>query len=203
MLRAIRPGIELGLIAQSPRFTRPTATRWRHLDIGRILQLASVAPAIRENGIQHLYLTPYDMEYWTLPGTERKVMLPNWQRMQPIFYSLMTPSELNSGTRAPIRVEIVNGTGNPDMALLAADNLAWYGFWPDIVEADGEEQERTTMTYFGSELKGMFAYLLSFVFDQREGDIELAPDVESEASYRVVLADRDPCVNRLLAPRSG
>ena len=174
------------------------------LDIGRILQLASVAPAIRENGIQHLYLTPYDMEYWTLPGTERKVMLPNWQRMQPIFYSLMTPSELNSGTRAPIRVEIVNGTGNPDMALLAADNLAWYGFWPDIVEADGEEQERTTITYFGSELKGMFAYLLSFVFDQREGDIELAPDVESEASYRVVLgADYDPCVNRLLAPRGG
>jgi len=206
MLTAIfDQGIELGLIAQVPTlYETYRDTVETDLDIGRILQLASVAPAIRENGIQHLYLTPYDMEYWTLPGTERKVMLPNWQRMQPIFYSLMTPSELNSGTRAPIRVEIVNGTGNPDMALLAADNLAWYGFWPDIVEADGEEQERTTITYFGSELKGMFAYLLSFVFDQREGDIELAPDVESEASYRVVLgADYDPCVNRLLAPRGG
>lgn len=206
MLRAIfDQGIELGLITQAPTlYETYRDTVETDLDIGRILQLASVAPAIRENGIQHLYLTPYDMAYWTLPGTERKVMLPNWERMQPIFYSLMSPSELNSGTRAPIRVEIVNGTGNPDMALLAADNLAWYGFWPEIVEADGEEQETTTITYFGSELKGTFAYLLSYVFDRREGNIELAPDVESEANFRVVLgADYDPCINRLLAPRGG
>ena len=130
------------------------------------------------------------------------VQLPRWENMQYTFYQLFSPPALHSGSRAPIFVEVLNGTNNPELALLAADNLAWHGFVPVISDADRHDYESTTISYYGNNLKGAFDELLSWTFHQRSGDIELIPDTPYEYDYRVVLgADYDPCVNRLFAPK--
>ena len=112
------------------------------------------------------------------------------------------PPALNRATRPPITVEVLNGTSNPDLPLLAADNLAWYGFEPVINYDDIGNQSETTVEYYAQNFKGSFDWLLSWIFDKGTEEIELVPDTPSETNYRVVLGnDYDPCRPQLFAPQ--
>jgi hypothetical protein len=206
VLRALfHKGLDFDLIPQIPElYSTYKDVVETDLDIGRILQLASVAPAVRENDIQQLYIVGNQLQPWAVPDSvpPMNVQLPRWENMQFTFNRLFNPPALNTASRAPIFVEVVNGTDNPDLAVLAADNLAWYGFAPVITEADGDDYEETSISYYGSNLKGSFDVLLSWIFDQRSNDIELVPDTPYDYDYRVVLgADYDPCINHLFSPR--
>lgn len=209
LLRAmLNQGVDLGLVAQVPTlYSTFQDTVETDMDIGRILQIAALAPAIRENGVQNLYLAG-KMESWTLPESNAQVLLPVWEgdnKMRDTFQRLFLPPALNRAERAPITVEIVNATGNPDMALLAADNLAWYGFVPVITEALSEEAEATTtLEYFAPNFKGSYNWLSSWIFSMDQEEIELVTDVGNYPyDYRVILGeDYDPCVNQFFAPQS-
>lgn len=206
VLRAIlHHGLDLNLVPQIPElYSTYRDMVETDMDIGRILQLASIAPAVRDNDIQQLYIVGSQLQPWAVPDANppMNVQLPRWENMRFTFYRLFNPPALNSGARAPIFVEIVNHTGNPDMAVLAADNLAWYGFAPVIAETqDNEEVESTSISYYGDNFKGSFDVLLSWIFSQRSQDIELVEDTPYDYEYRVVLgADYDPCINHLFAP---
>ena len=138
LLRALlNQGVDLGLVAQAPAlwssFSDSVET---DMDIGRLLQVASLAPAIRENGVQNLYLLG-KTEPWIVPDSNAQVQLPVWEgpdKMQQTFQRLFLPPALNKAARAPITVEVVNASGNPEMGRLAAENLAWYGFAPVLSE---------------------------------------------------------------------
>jgi hypothetical protein len=176
------------------------------MDIGRMLQIASLAPGIRENGIQNLYLLG-KTEPWIVPETNAQVQLPVWEgpgKMQETFQRLFLPPALNKASRAPIVVEIINASGNEQMAQLAAENLAWYGFVPQIGEDEPSPEEKTTLTYFGPNFKGSYDWLISWVFHLGRDDIILNDqDTKYEYDYRVVLGeDFDPCLNDLFAPQA-
>lgn len=205
LLRALfNYGVDVNLIPQLPAlYDAYKETVETDIDIGRMLQLASIAPAVRENGIQHLYIVGDQLQPWAEPNSGAHVQLPKWEdEMEETFYRLFTPPALNSGLREPVYVEVVNGTDNPELALLAADNLAWYGFVPVIAEADRNDYERTTVSYYADNFKSSFDWLLSWIFSKRQDEIELVPDTPYEYDYRVVLgADYNPCVNQLSAPQ--
>jgi LCP family protein required for cell wall assembly len=150
LLRAmLNQGVDLDMVGQVPElYATYQDTVKTDLDIGRILQLASLAPAIRENGVQNLYLVGDQLQPWREPVTDSAVQLPVWENMQNTFARLFIPPTLNRASRPPITVEIVNATGNPEMAALAADNLAWYGFVPVINETEQPVAQTTTMEYF-------------------------------------------------------
>ena len=123
--------------------------------------------------------------------------------MEDTFARLFRPPNLSRATRPPITVEIINATGNPDMARLAADNLAWYGFAPVISDAQPETTENvaTTLTYFGPNFKGSYDWLISWVMHQNLSDIVLNDEDPSAYNYRVILGtDFNPCINQLFAP---
>ncbi len=204
LLRAIfNKGLDLNMVPQAPAlYNAFRDTVDTNMDIGRILQLAALAPAVRENGIQHLYIVGDQLQPWVVPENGAQVQLPQWESMQNTFYSLLQPPALNRATRAPILVEIVDGADNPDLARLAAENLAWYGFVPEITSTADEEVEETTIAYYAPNNKGSFDWLLSFVMHQRASDIELITDQPYDYDYRIVIGnDFDPCVNQLFAPR--
>ncbi len=255
VLRAMfNQGLDLGLLTQVPTlWSTYRESVETDLDIGRILQLASLAPAIRNNGIQNLYLTgktqswSYSISTNPTPEVEQvsedevtnensatgesgeanennetnengeinqngetgqndentitiSALLPIWEgpdMMAETFARLYKPPSLNRATRAPITVEIVNATGNPDMALLAADNLAWYGFVPIISEAQPENTENvaTTVTYYGPNLKGSFYELIAFVFNMLPEQVGINDEESLATNYRVILgADYNPCI---------
>lgn len=202
LLRAmLNQGVDLNLLPQIP-------TLWEtyrdsvetDLDIGRILQLAALAPAVRENGVQNLYVVPNkDVISWTVPETNAAVQLPVWEELQDNFQRLFLPPALNRATRPPLVVEVINGTTNPDLGRLAAENLAWHGFAPVLGTADRQDYATTTLTYYGSSLKGSYDWLIGWIINR---PVELVSDAPYEYDYRVVLgADYNPCRPELFAPQ--
>jgi hypothetical protein len=176
------------------------------VDIGRLLQIASLAPAIRENGVQNLYLLG-KTEPWVVPGSDAQVQLPVWEgpdKMQQTFQRLFLPPALNNAASAPITVEIVNASGQPQMARLAAENLAWYGFAPVISEEVPDKiLDETTLTFYAPNFKGSYDWLISWVVDLPREQIALEADEDDFAyDYRLVLGEQyDPCLNPFYAPQ--
>jgi polyisoprenyl-teichoic acid--peptidoglycan teichoic acid transferase len=214
LLRAIfNTGLDLNLLPQVPTlynsFNQMVAT---DLDIGRILQLAAIAQAVRDNGIQHLYLAGRGESMTANPYGY--LILPIWEEdeeeeessgrgMAEVFAQLFQPPALNRATRAPLYVEIINGTGNPDMARLAADNLAWYGFVPIISDPAPDPVALTRLELFAQNDKGAFPRLLAWIFGRWAGHIQIVPDTPYEYNYRVTLGqDYNPCLNMFYAPQS-
>ncbi|HSH04958.1 MAG TPA: LCP family protein [Anaerolineae bacterium] len=203
ILRAIlEKGVEADLLDQIP-------TLWvtyrdivdTDMDIGRALQLAPMAYEVEENGLQHIYLVGDNLIPWTVPTTGASVQLPNWEKMEETLGYMFEPPALSSVYRSPITVEIVNGTGNEDMGALAAENLAWQGFIPEVTETLAEPVDYTTITYYGPNWKGSFNWMIAWVFDQYRGQLILESEERYEYNYRVVLGeDFDPCRPQLFAP---
>lgn len=197
-------GVDLNLIAQAP-------TLWNtykdvvqtDIDIGRLLQFATLAPAVRQNGVQHLYLVR-GIQPWRTPDGA-SVQLPIWEgegNFAETFTRLYRPPALNRATRPPITVQIVNASGNPDMALLAADNLAWYGFIPLISEDTPEPEATTRLEYFRDNFKDAYDWLISWIFARRRSQIEMVAEPDVTYQYRVTLGqDYNPCLNQFRQPQ--
>ena len=200
----LNQSVDLGLVARAPElwstFNEVVET---DMDIGRILQMASIAPGVRENGVQHLYLAG-KMQAWTVPESGAAVQLPVWEgddMMYDTFRRLLLPPALNRADRAPITVEVINASQYPAQALLAADNLAWYGFVP-VIGVAREPQDRTEMTYFGENFKGSYDWLFAWVMGKPRDSIQLL-DEEGATNYRVVIGnDYNPCRPAFEAPQA-
>ena len=205
LLRAMfTQGVDLGLITEFPRLWNTYQDYVEtDMDIGRILQLAALAPAIRENGIQHLYLANRTQP-WITPGGAQ-VQLPIWEgqnAMAETFSRLYLPPALNMAERPPIEVEIINATDNPDLSWLAVDNLAWHGFTPIIGEPAPDDHTETQLRYYKPNFKGSYDWLISWVFDVRQSQIELVDDKTFAYDYQVILGnDYNPCRPQLSAPQ--
>ncbi|MBE2223267.1 MAG: LCP family protein [Anaerolineae bacterium] len=205
LLRAMfNQGLDLGLLSELPTLWNTYRnTVDTDMDIGKMLQLATLAPAVRENGIQNLYLAG-KTESLVTPGGAA-VQIPKWEgqgMMAETFQQLFQPPALNRAARPPITVEIINATGNPDMGLLAADNLSWFGFAPVFGSATDETVENTQISYYKPNFKESYDWLIAWIFDEKTAEIELASDDDYEYDYRVVLGeDYDPCRPQLYAPQ--
>lgn len=201
VLRAIfNRGLDRDLIARLPELWE--AYRYEvetDLTLPVMLQLATLAPDVRENGIQHLYLPPAALRAWTSPGGG-SVQLLQWPAAEPVLARLMQPPLLNHATRPPITVEVV--TPYEFTYRLAAETLAWHGFAPVRAEPDGEMPGRTQVTYFGENRKGSFDWLLGWLVDVNPERIILEPAPgASDFNYRVVLGyNYDSCRPELEIP---
>ncbi|KAA3658856.1 MAG: LytR family transcriptional regulator [Chloroflexi bacterium] len=205
LLRAMfTQGVDVGLITEFPKLWDTYQDYVEtDMDIGRLLQLASLAPAIRENGIQHLYLANRTIP-WMTPGGAQ-VQLPMWEgqnAMKETFSRLYLPPALNMAEGPSIEVEIINATDNPDLAWLAADNLAWHGFVPVFGEDDPDDDAVTALRYYKPNFKGSYDWLISWIFEVRQSQIELVDDKTFEYDYQVIIGnDYDPCRPQLSAPQ--
>lgn len=206
ILRAMfNQGLDLNLLPQVPALWNTYKEKVEtDIDIGLILQLAALAPQIRENGIQNLYLGG-KVESWIVPSSGAQVLLPIWNgddMVQETMARLFQPPALNRANRAPITVEIINATDNPDLALLAADNLALHGFVPVISPDKPQNSIQTQIRYYGDNFKGSYDWLLSWIFNAYRSSIELVTDEPGYPyNYRVVLGENyNPCRPELYAP---
>lgn len=206
LLRAmLDQGVDLGLATQVPAlWSAFQNTVDTDMDIGRLLQLAALAPSIRENGVQNLYLAG-KTQSWAAPPSGASVQLPIWEgdgMMQETFTRLFLPPALNRATQPPIYVEVINASGNPDLSALAADNLAWQGFVPIVTETR-DPQSTTMLSYYGPNLKGAYGWLLSWIFARREADIVINEANDSFSyNYQVILGqDYNPCRPQMSTPQ--
>jgi LCP family protein required for cell wall assembly len=187
-------GLDLELLAQAPAlwdsFKGGVET---DMPLSEILSLAPLAPAIRENGVQHLALPPAALRGWTVPESGASVQLLQWSAAERVFELLLQPPALNRATRPPIVVDVV--TDNWVWYRQTAENLAWFGFTPTATIVDTMPSDRTQLTYYGDNFKGSFNWLMAWIFNRGTADIALNPAPHpANANYQITLGhDFNPC----------
>ncbi|MCZ7673029.1 MAG: LCP family protein [Chloroflexi bacterium] len=102
LLRAMfNQGLDLGLLSEIPTLWNTYKTSIdTDMDIGKMLQLATLAPAVRENGIQNLYLAGKTQSFVTAGGAA--VQIPIWEEpgmMHDTLAQLFRPPALNRASR--------------------------------------------------------------------------------------------------------
>ncbi len=165
-----------------------------------MVELAALAPAVQTNGVHHLTLPYAAFKSWRDPAGG-SVQLLQWTAAEPTLRRVMEPPALNRATRPSLTVEVA--TADYILYRQMADNLAWYGFRPQYT-AVAETPARTTIEYFGPNLKGADAELLSWLFHRQPADITLSPaasETGDHVGYRVTLGyDANPCLAFLQPP---
>ncbi len=197
LLRALfNKGIDLNLIPQVPNLYQTYQdTIETNMDIGAMLQLAAIAPQVRENGIQNLYLKDDVVGSTTSSGAS--ILLPHWDTMQITLSRLFLPPILSRASRPPIFVEIINATGDTDIPLLAADNLAWYGFVPTVSDTTRPQQANTSIHYYAENFKASYDWLISELMGYPIANIVLNATTAYDYDYQITLGtDYEPCISQ-------
>jgi hypothetical protein len=194
-------GLSLDLLPELPQLWQTyRETIETDMDLPLLLELAALAPAVQENGIQHLALAGDSVRAWREPGSGAAVQLLQWSEAAPTLARVMQPPVLNRANRPPLTVEVV--TDDYIMYQQMAHNLAWYGFVPVWGQPNEPLPARTRIEYFAPNFKESYDWLLSWLFHQQPDGILLQPETSGETnSYRVTLgADANPCLSQLEAP---
>lgn len=169
------------------------------IPLATMIELATMAPAVQENGIQHLYLVGDDIKAWREPTTKAAVQLLQWENAQHTLSRVMQTPLLNRASRPPIIVEV--WANDEEDYQLFAENLAWYGFVPRYGGQPETTSAYTYIQYFAPNFKESYSWLLSWVFQQTPENIDLITDVESNVNYRVFLGhNANPCLAQLQGP---
>lgn len=200
ILRAVfHQGIRLNLLPQIPRLW-DTYQDFVETDLSLplMLELAALAPDVRDNGLAHLALAGEAVSAWRVPATGEMVQLVQWPAAQPVLERLLRPPALSRASRPPISVEVV--TASDTMYRRVAENLAWYGFVPFRSNPERPAPRRTRITYYAPNFKESYVELLSWIFHQEAGDVALVREA-GDTGYRVILGgDANPCLPYLEAP---
>ena len=220
ILRAIlSQGVNAGVIRKVPElwgiYNDVVET---DMDIGRILQLATIAGEVQNNGIQSIYLAGTNVTpmYLNTPDGRTTAQILNGDIAHESILRLYQPPALSRARRQPLTVEIYNGSGDAEKALLAAYLLEQYGFIPILHNESPGRVELTTLEFNAPNLRGSYDWLITWIFDLRRpnhagngaytGDgfygIDLNPESESEYNYTLMLGeDFNACRPEIFAPR--
>lgn len=202
LLRAMfDKGLSLDLLPELPQLWQTYQESVEtDMTLPLLLELATMAPAVQENGIQHLVLAGENVQAWREPGSGAAVQLLQWPEASATLTRVMQPPMLNRANRPPLTVEVI--TDDTIMYRQMAHNLAWYGFVPTWGQSDEPLPAHTRIEYFAPNFKESYDWLLSWLFHQQPEDILLKPETSGETnSYRVTLgADANPCLSQLETP---
>ena len=99
---ALNQGVDLNILSSIPELwgTYQDSVK-TDMDIGRMLQLAALAPEVQENGVQHLYIVGNQLEPYVVPSSGAHVQIPVWSEAQDTFRRLFLPPALNRASRPP------------------------------------------------------------------------------------------------------
>ncbi len=201
LLRALfNKGLNLDLLPELPQMWQTYQQNVEtDIPLKTMLELATLAPTVQANGIQHLYLVGDAIRSWREPNSGAAVQLLQWEEAQHTLSRVMQTPLLNRANRPPIIVEV--WAKDEENYQLAAENLAWYGFVPIYGGAPETTPRWTYIQYFAPNFKESYDWLLSWIFQQSPENIDLISDVESSVNYRVFLGQNtNPCLAQLAGP---
>lgn len=193
----LRKGVSLELVEELPALWQSYQSYVEtNLTLPTMLQLATLAPAVRQNGIHHYSLAGDALQAWRAPETGSQVQLLQWDFAQPVFSQFMQNSALHQGQRHSLTVEVFTNDGILYRQL--AENLAWFGFVA-VYGGIAPSLSQTEVSYNGTTFKGSQRDILAWVLDMPADAVQLSTDLTYD--YRLYLhTDYNPCRPLLYAP---
>ena len=142
-----------------------------------------------------------DVHAWRTPNGEA-VQIPDREQVSQLIEHFMQPAADSRLNAAPVRIEIVNASGVPDMDHVVFDMLSWRGLVATVVPSTGLEYQRdtTVIDYYGS-IKGSRLPDLLDALRIDSSQVVSTPSAERLVEYRVVLGgDFRSCQFAVLPP---
>jgi polyisoprenyl-teichoic acid--peptidoglycan teichoic acid transferase len=164
------------------------------LNLGDVLSLVPIALELKSQRIRSRYIGAEETVGWvTSDGWQ--VLLPRHDRIERVVASLYTaPTGSEEGAASEgARVQVWNGTGLPQRALIAADLLGWRGV--NVVDTGPADQP----TYAETQIivyqdKPTTVALLVRELLVKEQNVVYQPDPDQPVDIRVILGvDYNPC----------
>ncbi len=187
-------GKQMNLVAAAPQMYDQTRDLYQtNLGLGNILSLAVTAAQMDPVNVRRYNIGPNETRpYVTVYGGS--VVLPLWERIQPLLNQALAAPLSNRATQNPIVVEVINASGHADWGELAADRLYTYGFIPRLLPAPDDVQRQTLVFFYGETTKGSGVQdlLRSLALDDQR--LIWQPDAQAQVKLRLVLGqDYQPC----------
>ncbi len=164
-----------------------------NLKLGDVLALAPLALELEPQRVRSLAIGRGQVQGWTTPGGAR-VLQPIPERVQEMVTRLYAPSPAGATmANEAARIQVLNGTGRAQLALIAADQLRWEGL--NIVEtgpADRADYQNTQIIVFNDRPEAVAG--LARLLQVRPANVIQQPDPGQQADLRVILgSDYEPC----------
>ncbi len=163
------------------------------LSVGDVVSLVPVALDLQPQRIRSRYINSNHTKDWT-NSDGWQVLLPQYDKIQQVVASLYAPAaSLDQAASEAARIQVRNGTYRQQLAMIAADQLRWYGL--KVVEtglADNPDYKQTRIIVYGDKPKTL--ELLVDLLEVKQENIILQPDPNAPAEFQVILGeDYDPC----------
>ena len=185
-----------GLVTHLPELWIDLTTTTRtDLKLNDLLWLATIGARLDAAHVQGHLLDGNLIYSWTTPDTGMWVISPLPDKVGPALQEMFNPPT-NMAAQAPARIEVLNGTTNPDWGILAADRLQWEGYWvANIAQADRTDYARTRLIDLTTTPKGSRRQVLADLLRIAPGNLFVQPDASNAVQYRVIVgSDFQPCV---------
>jgi LCP family protein required for cell wall assembly len=157
------------------------------ISVDSVVRMISVAAQLRPDRVASYTFEPsVDVRAWRAPDGAA-VQAPVREQVQQVLARFLTPpSRLQVRVERP-RIEVLNASGNRDLAVVAADRLAWEGFDVSIGDTAPAYQYATTLVDYTGQSKGSSLRVIQAVLRIADGNVVIAPAANRSTDFRVTL----------------
>ncbi|MDY7042034.1 MAG: LytR C-terminal domain-containing protein, partial [Chloroflexota bacterium] len=181
-------GLRLNLVPRIPELWATLGDAFQtDLKLEDVVSLAQVASHIEPQYLKSRLIEGAMVTGWTTPKGAM-VLLPNHERIRPALTGLYTPPDesLKWLAEEAALVEVLNGTGVPERAALAAARLRWEGIQViGVGFADRADYEHTVIINYSNKV--YTPARLAAVLDVPPENIRQESDPTSQVDIRVIL----------------
>lgn len=173
-----------------------------NLTLDRALGLAPTMLGLSADRIDRLLLRRGEhYDSWTAPGGAA-VLVPHGEALAALAADFARLPTENRLVLAGASVQVVNHSGRPDMARIAAERLAWEGLVATYDDSGGGAVlTETAIVDFTGRAKDSPLAVLQAALGVDDARVSVRPLRERAVDFRVDLgADYDPCVYPVLEP---
>lgn len=137
---------------------------------------------------------------WTAPD-RAQVLLPQRDAIIRLMNHFVTPpTRLQIDADLPT-VRIVNASGSPDLAIVAADRLRWEGLFVEIASDVAQRRQTVTIYDYTGQRKGSDLGDLKSTLRVSDENIVVSPDANRQYDYEVILGSSYyACTRDVLVP---
>jgi LCP family protein required for cell wall assembly len=187
-------GLTADMIPRIPALWKAMAGTFEtDLPLDEVVTLALKGLRVRPNTIFSESIGPWQVENWVTPGGA-DVLLPIEDEIEKLLADFYAPPDLEFLDRiARTRVEVLNGSAQPESGALVADSLRWLGVQvTDAGPAERQDYGQTQIIAYNTDVA--IAELVARQLEMPRSTIQYQPDVPSSTDIRVIVgSDYDPC----------
>ncbi len=175
-----------------PRLPELWGEAMRYVDtnvkLSDALSFVPVALALDEVRIESHFFGPDQLKFGST-SEGASILLPRgYEVILEVIENMYTPPTNNVLVQAAPRIEIINGTENPDLDWVAAERLAWEGLLATYgAEPDSTDYPHTLIFDYTGQTKGSPLGLMQEVLGVPAERVTVEADPDRAVDYRIIL----------------